>query len=214
MDKHFTKKELKKSLDARILSSCSVPRKEFYETEQTLKKSIKVLRKKTRTQTFKHFYDFCSGHTFNAYYALSTHYPKYADVYDIKFPKAAKKLKTYYPSLMARIQHHEENIYTTQYNLDSNSVVFSIHPCKDLSYRVCEIAIQNQLPIVIVPCCVAKNHRITWLDSFPDLNLYDKHVMKIAEFLASNNYEIQIPIISEKYTPRNKIIVGIPKSYP
>lgn len=212
MDKHFTQKELMKSTDKSRLSLCNVPRKEFYETEQTVKKGLKTLRHMTGIPTFKHFYDFCSGHTFNAQYVLSRRYAKYADVYDIKFPKSSKKLETYYPNNMARIQHHEENIFTTQYdNLEPNSVVFSIHPCKDLAYRVSEIAIQNHLPLIVVPCCIAKNHRISWIDSFPNINPYEKHVMKVIEFITSQNYEVQIKIINQKYTPRNKIIVGIPK---
>lgn len=211
MNKYFTQKEIMKSSDKGKLSLCNIPRKEFYETEQTIKKGFKTLRKMTNTPTFKHFYDFCSGHTFNAHYALSRHYAKYADVYDIKFPMSSKKLETYYSSLFSRIQHHEENIFTNHYNLDKHSIVFSIHPCQDLSYRVSEIAIQNQLPIIIVPCCIAKNHRVTWIDSFEGINTYDKHVMKVAEFIASNNYEVQIKTINQKYTPRNKIIIGVPK---
>lgn len=212
MDKYFTKKELMSSPDKSRLSLCNVPKKEFYETEQTVKKTFKNLRKMTGIPTFKHFYDFCSGHTFNAHYVLSRHYAKYADVYDIRFPKSSKKLETYYPSLMARIQHHEENIYTTHYdNLESNSVVFAIHPCKDLAYRVSEIAIQNQLPLVVVPCCIAKNRRVTWIDSFPNINPYEKNAMKLAEFITSQNYEVQIKTINPKYTPRNKIIIGVPK---
>jgi hypothetical protein len=212
MDKRFTQAEKMKSPDKSRLSLCNVPRKEFYETEQTVKKGLKVLREMTGIPTFKHFYDFCSGHTFNAHYVLSRHYAKYADVYDIKFPKSSKKLETYYPTLMARIQHHEENIFTTQYdNLDSNSVVFSVHPCKDLSYRVSEIAIQNQLPLVVVPCCIAKNHRVSWVDSFPNINPSEKHVMKLVEYITSYGYKVQIRAIDRKYTPRNKIIIGVPK---
>lgn len=211
MDKYFTRHEVMTSTDKSRLASCRVPRKEFYETEQTIKRSLKVVREQTGIQTFKYFYDFCSGHTFNAHYALSRHYAKYANVYDIRFPLAAKKLPTYYPQLISRIQHHEENIFLNTYDLKKNSIVFSIHPCKDLAYRVCEIAFENKLPFVVVPCCVAKNHYPSWIDSFPGINIYERNAMKIAENASRNNYNITVRNINAKYTPRNKIIIGVPR---
>lgn len=210
LSNHYTRKELSSSRDLSILCSSNVRRKEYYETEQTLKKSIKVLRTLTGIHIFKNIYDFCSGHTFNAFYALSRDYAKHAVVFDHKFPKASCKIESYYPRLLPRVQHVEEDIFTHQYNLQPNSFIISIHPCRELAYRVSEIAIQNKLPIVIVPCCPGGSRKLSWLDAFSNINDYDRHAMKVAEFLSSHNYSIKIREINEKYTPRNKIIIGIP----
>ncbi len=206
----YTRKNLFQSRDMSVLALCQVNRKEYFETRESFRKSIKILRKSTGIKTFKNIYDCCSGHTFNAFYALSHQYAKYATVFDRRFPRAAQELQGWYSRYLPRIQYVEENIFTHEYNLEPHSLVFSIHPCRALAFRVAEIAIQNSLPCVIVPCCPGGSQKIPWLDAYPGINHYDKHAMKVAEYLSSHGYIIKIKEINEKYTPRNKIIIGIP----
>ena len=205
----YTEKELSKNMHARNLKFAHVKRKELYETSITLDKSLKVIKQHYGTDRLHTVYDFCSGHTFNGYYAVSKNYSKFAVCIDIKFPKSSYRLETLYNQRL-RVEHREEDIYKTDYNLNPNSVVLSIHPCKTLSYRVTDIAIKNKLPIVIVPCCECKSPHSTSLHDLNIINKYTKHCLGIIMWLEHNNYTIRTKEINQAFTPKNMIIIGIP----
>lgn len=209
--KPYPQKDLLKSRDMSYLSRCFIEKKEYIETKDTLEKSIQFIRDYYKIDRLDTIVDFCSGHTFNASFALSRNYSKYVLCIDSRFPNSSNRLQTYYQKYMPRMILKQENIFTNNYNIPKLSLVLSIHPCRDLSYRVSEIAIQNRVPIVIVPCCTGGNNRRSWIDDFPDINRYDRHSMKIAQFLEEYGYNIRIRSINKNYTPRNNIIIGLPR---
>ena len=207
---HYTSEELCKNRDMSYLHKCNVDKKEYVETKDTLEKSIKIIRDFYNIDRLNLIADFCSGHTFNAFFALTRNYTKYVWIHDIRFPKAAEKLPSYYLNYASRIEHRQGNIFLNNYSFPEFSMVLSVHPCKDMSYRVAEIAIQNKVPLVIVPCCVG-GRRKSWVDEFPNIDTHTRHAMKLTQFIECNNYDIKIKTINKTYTPRNYIIIGTPK---
>ena len=210
--KPYPQKDLLRSHDMSYLSRCFIEKKEYIETKDTLEKSIRFVRDYYKIDRLNVIADFCSGHTFNALFALSRNYSKYVWCIDSRFPDSSYRLQTYYQKYMPRMILKQENIFLNDYSIPKYSLVLSIHPCRDLSYRIAEIAIQSRLPAVIVPCCVGGNRRKSWIDGFSNINTYDRHSMKVAQFLEEHSYDIKIRTINKNYTPRNNIIIGLPQT--
>lgn len=208
--KPYLQKDLLKSHDMSYLSRCFIEKKEYIETKDTLEKSIKFIREYYKIGRLNVIADFCSGHTFNALFALSRNYSKYVWCIDSRFPDSSYRLQTYYQKYVPRMVLKQGNIFLNDYKIPEYSLVLSVHPCRDLSYRIAEIAAQNRSPIVIVPCCIG-GHRKSWIDEFSNINGYDRHSMKIAQFLEERNYDIKIRTINKNYTPRNNIVIGLPR---
>lgn len=206
---HYGKSDFK-TRDMSYLYECNVDKKEFFESKETLDKSIKTMRKHYGVDRLDTIYDFCSGHSFSCYYALTHNYTKYAIAVDIRHPNAHTKVASYYPQMIPRVQYIENNIFLNEYKIPQNCMVLGIHPCRDLVFRVMEIAIQNRVPFAVVPCCKKKNIP-SWLDDFDCLTDYQRYAMKVTQFAVSKGYNVSIKKINEKYTPRNFIIIGLPK---
>jgi len=212
-NKGYKQSDFFKSRDMSYLSRSEIRKKEYIETRDTLKKSINYIRNYYKIDRLNIIADFCSGNTFNGYFALSREYTKYVWLIDERFSKSSNVLSTYYQRYVPRTVYMPGNIFLKDYKLPEYSLVLSIHPCRDLAYRVSEIAIQNRKPIVIVPCCIGGPRR-SWIDSFSMLDQYTRYSMKIAQFIEENNYSIMIRTINKIFTPRNNIIIGLPKDSP
>ncbi len=209
-NKGYEPSDFVKSRDMSYLSRAEIRKKEYIETRDTLKKSINVIRDYYGVDRLNVIADFCSGNTFNGYFALSREYAKYVWLIDQRFSKSSGVLSTYYQRFVPRTVYMEENIFLKDFKIPEYSLVLSIHPCRDLAYRISEIAIQNRKPIVVVPCCVGGPRR-SWIDAFGGLDQYTRYSMKIAQFIEENNYSITIRTINKKFTPKNNIIIGLPK---
>lgn len=209
-NKGYEQSDFLKSRDMSYLSRSEIRKKEYIETRDTLKKSIKLIRDYYKIDRLNVIADFCSGNTFNGYFALSREYTKYVWLIDESFSKSSNVLSTYYHRYVPRTVYISGNIFLKDYKLPEYSLVLSIHPCRDLAYRVSEIAIQNRKPIVIVPCCIG-GPRKSWIDSFSILDRYVRYSMKVAQFIEENNYLIEVRTINKKFTDRNNIIIGLPK---
>ncbi len=138
-------------------------------------------------------------------------YSKYVWSVDSIFPDSSYRLQTYYQRYVPILILRQDNIFLTNYKIPKYSLVLSIHPCGDLSYRIAEIATDNRSPIIIVPCCVG-GHRKSWIDGFDHIDIYDRHSMKIAQFIEERNYNIKIRTINKSYTPKNNVIIGLPRT--
>lgn len=206
---HVTREEIIRTRDLSSIMGSNIKAKEFFETRDTIDKSLPIVKKYFEVKKLKTIYDFTSGHTFNGLYALARNQCNNIVSVDLHFPRAANIIQSYYPRLMARMETREEDIYRSEYNISDQSAVLSIHPCNNLAYRVCDIAIENRVPIILVPCCVAKGHP-SFLDAF-GLNSNTKHELKLAHYLSTAGYDIRICKITERATPRNTIIIGLPK---
>jgi hypothetical protein len=209
-NKGYKQADFAKSRDMSYLSRAEIRKKEYFETHDTLKKSINIIRDYYKVDRLNVIADFCAGNTFNGYFALSRGYTKYVWFIDQRFSKSSGVLSTYYQRFVPRTMYIEENIFLKDFKMPEYSLVLSVHPCRDLAYRVAEIAIQNRKPVVIVPCCVGGPRR-SWIDAFDGIDQYTRYSMKIAQFIEENNYSISIRTINKKFTPRNNIIIGIPK---
>jgi len=205
----YSKKDLK-TRDMSYLLESNIDKKEFFESKQTIDKSMPIIRKFFGVDRLNIIYDFCSGHSFSCFYAVTRDVTKYAISIDQRNPESTYKISSYYPQFMSRVTYKEANIFTNDFKIEANSVVLGIHPCRDLAFRVAEIAVTNRVPIVIVPCCKGGNVK-SWIDSFDDLSDYQRYSMKIAEYIDVNNYEIHVKKINTIYTPKNIIIIGLPR---
>ena len=203
-----TREQIIKNRDLANIVGSDIKVKEFFETRDTIDKSMSIVKSFLEVRKLKSIYEFTSGHTFSGLYALSRNHCNNVVSIDLHFPKSAIKIQSHYPRLLARFETREEDIYRNNYTLPRNSAVISIHPCGNLSYRVCDIAIENKAPIVIVPCCIPKGHQ-SYLDKF-EINKHLKHELKIANYLAEEGYKITVKKIIQAATPRNTIIIGIP----
>ncbi len=199
-----------KTRDMSYLKSSNIEKKEFFETKETIDKALPVVRKFFGVDRLNIVYDLCSGHSFSCYYTVSRNLTKYAISIDRRNPKNSYTLSSFYPQFIPRVSYRESDIFLNDYVIEPYSVVLGIHPCADLAFRVAEIAIKSRVPVIIVPCCKGGKVK-SWIDSLNNLTDYQRYSMKIAELIAINNYEIKIKKINEIYTPKNIIIIGIPR---
>ena len=204
----YPQKLLMKSRDSSSLCVSRVKNKEYWETKDTYQKSIPLVLKKLKLTRFHTVYDFCSSHGFNIPFIIARNKAKYGIAHDIRPSKASKALWSRYPRIAARMEYRKEDIYTTKYNLKDNSLIMSIHPCKGLALRVCDISIENKLPIVIVPCCIGKID--PFFAPFENIKKYDKWCLTVGQKLTKANYNISIKYIRKSATPVNTIIIGTP----
>ena len=205
----YTEKLLARSRDAGYLKESRVKAKEFYETVDVFKKGTLYTLKRQSMDRFDTIYDFCASHGFNVPYTLSRDKAKYGTAIDISPSKASRRLWSYYSRLSARMEYRQENIYETEYNLNDNSLVLAVHPCRNLAKRVVDISIDNNLPIVISPCCIGKQSE-SLISKFNDVPLYTRWCISVAEPLHNAGYDIQVRYIRKSVTPVNTVIIGIP----
>ena len=205
----YTEKLLKSSRDAGYLKMSRVPAKEYYETADVFRKGITHVLKTQSMSRFNVIYDFCASHGFNIVYTLARNKAKYGPAIDIHPSKASRRLWSYYPRLSARMNYRQENIYKTEYNLEDNSLVLAIHPCRNLCNIVVNIAIKNSLPIVVSPCCIGKQKN-SLVSKFNDISPYTRWCINVAEPLQDAGYNIHVKQIRRSVTPVNNIIIGIP----
>ena len=200
--------ELFKISDLSNIVSSNIKVKEFYETRDTIDKAMPIIKKFYGTRKLRTIYEFTAGHTFSGLYALARNHCNNVVSLDLHFPKSTLSIQSKYSKLMARLETREEDIYQNEYQIPTYSTVLSIHPCRNLSYRVCDIAIENNSPIILEPCCTPKGYP-SYLDTF-EINKHLKHELKLANYLSSAGYDIRIKKITSKATPRNTIIIGTP----
>jgi len=208
MKKHYPQRLLRKSHDASNMKLSHISLKEYYETYDTYRKSIPLVLKKLKLTRFHTIYDFCSSHGFDITYIIARNKAKYGIAHDIHPSKASRLLWSRYPRIAARMEYRKEDIYTTKYNLKDNSLIMSIHPCRGLALRVCDISIENKLPVVIVPCCIGKID--PFFASFENIKKYDKWCLTVGQRLTKADYNISVRYIRKAATPVNTIIIGTP----
>ena len=204
----YSNKLLRTSRDAGYLMMSRVKAKEFYETHDTYLKAIPYVLKKLGIRRFNEVHDYCASHGFNIPYIISRDRAKYGIAHDIRPSKASRRLWSYYQRVSTRMEYRQEDIYKTEYNIRDNSLVLAIHPCRGLALRVCEIAIKNDVPIVISPCCVGRIN--PFYMHFEGISHYDKWCLTIGEKLVRAGYDITVRKIRSSATPVGTIIIGMP----
>jgi len=205
---HYSRKTLSKYRDANSAYLARIKEKEFWETHDTVEKSLPYIRKKLEVRRIDTLLDLCSGCSLNGYYTVAKNYAKCCVCVDKKFPKSSYRLGGYYSRFAGRVSFREESIYDNKYDVTRNSVVMSIHPCRELAFRVLDIAFDNDASIVIVPCCIGKN-RSTWIDNFCDVSRYTRWCMKIAEKIVDAGYDVTVRKVRESATPVGNILIGV-----
>jgi len=206
----YPQKLLLKSRDASNLCVSHVKNKEYWETKNVYDKSVSHILKQMHINRFHTVYDFCSSHGFNIPYMISRNRAKYGIAHDIHPSKASRLLWSRYPRIAARMEYRKEDIYTTKYNLEDNSLVMAIHPCRNLAHRVVDIAVENNTPIVISPCCIG-SMKDSLVSKFSDIiKPYTRWCIAVSEPLYKADYNIKIRYIRESATPVNTIIIGTP----
>src|SRR3990167_7164263 len=133
-NKGYKQSDFFKSRDMSYLSRSEIAKKEYIETRDTLKKSINYIQQ--QNAVIRNYYkidrlnviaDFCSGNTFNGYFALSREYTKYVWLIDERFSKSSNILSTYYQRYVPRTVYMADNIFLKDYKIPEYSLVLSIH---------------------------------------------------------------------------------------
>ena len=207
---NYPQKLLLRSRDASNMRVAHVKEKEYWETHDTYEKSVPYILKKLNLTRFHTVHDFCASHGANIPYILSRGKANYGIAHDLHPPRSSKKLWSYYPRMTARMEYRQEDIYKTEYNLEDNSLVMAIHPCRSLANRTVDIAIENNTPIVVVPCCIGKN-TTSLVTKFQNVPKYTRWCISVAEPLYEAGYDIHVRYIRTSATPVGTIIIGIPQ---
>lgn len=205
----YSQKLLRKSRDASCMELSHIDGKEYWETHDVYKKGVLYALKQSNLTRFHTIHDFCSGHGANIPYAIVRNKAKFGIAYNIFAPKSSKKLWSYYGRIAARMTYKIEDIYQEKYNLENNSLVLSIHPCGNLCHRIVDIALNNNTPIVIVPCCIGTK-RDSLISKFDNIPAYTRWCIAVTEPLYKAGYYINVRKIRDRATPVNNIIIGIP----
>ena len=206
---HYPQKLLLKARDASNMYLSHIKVKEYWETHDTYEKSVPYILKKLNLTRFTTVHDFCASHGANIPYILSRNKANYGIAHDIHPSKASNKLWSYYPRITARMEYRQEDIHRTEYNLEDNSLVMGIHACRELSLRICDIAVQNKLPIVLVPCCIG-SMKDSLISKFEGISKYTRWCISIGEQLYKVDYNIHVRYIRKDATPVGTILIGIP----
>ena len=201
-------KLLKKSRDASNMCLSYIPAKEYYEIKDVFDKGVSYILKLSKLSRFDTIHDFCSGHGANITHAIARNKAKYGIAYNIHAPKSSQRLWSRYPQITARMVYKEEDIYQTEYNLKDNSLVIGLHPCRGLALRICDIAIKNNSPVIITPCCIGRID--PFFAPFENIKKYDKWCLTIGQKLTKVGYNLNIRQIRKSATPVGTIIIGIP----
>ncbi len=209
VESQYSRKLLLRSNDASNLCLSSVKAKEYWETHDVYTKSVPYILRQLHLRRFHTVHDFCASHGFNIPYIVARNRAKFGVAHDIHPSMASRKLWSRYSRLTARMEYRQEDIYRTKYNLEDNSLVMAIHPCRNLAHRVVEIAIDNNLPVVISPCCIGSK-KDSLISKFDNILPYTRWCIAVAEPLYKADYDIKVRYIRESATPVNTIIVGIP----
>jgi len=106
----------------------------------------------------------------------------------------------------------DQDIYSST-DLQSGSLVLSLHACGNLTDRVIELALRSNSDFAVMSCCHGDRQYFTPAN-MPDESLVDKlgrdHYMDLVRrnYVAEKGYNTGIFEVPEELTPKNRIIWG------
>lgn len=205
--KHFTGDTLFDRIARVVCEANCLPRKELYE-------SWEVARRTRRRFRGGRIVDLACGHGLVAHLMLLLDdSSESALCVDKRIPPSASQLSVAmmraWPRLEGRITYRENSIEDVA--LDANDVVVSAHACGALTDTVLSRAVQAQCRVAVLPCCHDERTCDTGgLEGWVDLSLAID--VGRAHRLTAAGYEVHAQLVPEAITPKNRLLLGSPKT--
>ena len=184
-----------------------LPRKELYEAWETARRVRRLFRG-------GRVVDLAGGHGLLAQIMLLLDDTSpYAVVVDPSIPASAEKLNAVlaaaWPRIDRRVKYRNADIDNVA--LEPSDVVVSCHACGGLTDQVIDRATFVRARVAVLPCCHdlkdADTGNLTgWIDGPLALDI------RRAEKLRSHNYDVWTQTIPADITPKNRLLIGAPKS--
>jgi hypothetical protein len=183
-----------------------LPRKELYE-------SWEVARRVRRKVRGRRVVDLACGHGLIAQLMLLLDdSSREAIAVDARLPESAERVRHAmiegWPRLAARVALEEAPLEGVE--VHPGDLVVSAHACGALTDRVLDAAIARRAHVAVLPCChdvetCDRGGLSGWLD--PALAI---DVTRAARLRAAG-YEVLTQSIPEAITPKNRLLLGIPR---
>ena len=182
-----------------------LPRKEFYETWEVVKR----IRRRFRDRPVV---EFAAGHGFLAalMVLLEDAIPR-AMCTDVTKPPSHDRLLHVlvreWPRLQGRVTYLEKRI--SEVDLTPDSLAVSVHACGGLTDQVLDRALAARAAVAVLPCCqsFAKGDDAGlsgWMDTALAIDAAR------AARLSAAGYRVVTTTIPEEITPKNRLLMGWP----
>lgn len=196
------------TLGRAVCAAGVLPRKELYEAWAVAKR----VRRQFRGGRVM---DLAGGHGLLAHaMLLLDDTSPYAVVVDAAIPPSAAKLHdaivSVWPRLAHRVKFRASEIDAV--GIEPNDVVVSCHACGGLTDRILDLATSAGARVAVLPCChdldTGDTGNLTgWLDGPLAID-----VMR-TQRLRGLGYQVSTHTIPDAITPKNRLLVGRPRSY-
>ncbi|SMC71676.1 Methyltransferase domain-containing protein [Desulfocicer vacuolatum DSM 3385] len=203
----FTKETLFDKIARSVCRAGTLPRKELYEAWETA-------RRVRRRYKGGRVVDLACGHGLLGHIMLILdNTSDHALCIDRKLPDNARKLSqtllTDWPRLVGKIHFKEMDI--EDITIYSHDVVVSAHACGSLTDVIIDKAIMGNARLAVLPCChnlktCPTGNLTPWME--PTLAVDAVRAMK----LQSRGYDIFTAKIPDTITPKNRLLMGHPRS--
>mgnify|MGYP001554087701 FL=1 len=138
---------------------------------------------------------------------------EYATCVDIQQPPSHATLlailEKKWPRLQGRVRFAESRIEDSE--IPPNALLASVHACGSLTDQVLDLAIGHQCRVAVLPCC----HDLEKCDTGNLLGWMEGPLAvdaTRAARLRNAGFEVQTAAIPQDITPKNRLLMGWPKS--
>ncbi|MFH1439793.1 MAG: methyltransferase [Candidatus Woesearchaeota archaeon] len=176
--------------------------------------------------------DLCAGNSLNSALWLLYGYNVYAiDNKETRFSEAVRwKIDEKYPHNFHYSKKDVEETSFTDYvyeivdKYEKRCIITAVHACGKLTDRTISIAVRYDLPFAVVPCCHNTNlegmlapfdqsneHLQDQVAYFEDIRAYID-LMRI-NYATEQGYKVVLKALPKQVTEKNRIIIGLPKTF-
>jgi len=167
---------------------------------------------------FEQVIDLCAGNGLGGFLFNYYWFAEKSILVDIKKPKRFSKIAGLfkkYEMNFEYLEHDVNKLSIKEIAQARNSFIIGIHTCGSLSDRILQVAVENNIPFALMPCCHENDFRAYRLQSPPDprfLMYPDKadyfNLVRL-QYAREKGYSCDILEISRKITPKNKVLIGV-----
>jgi len=166
-------------------------------------------------------YDLCSGNGLTSFMFLLLSLAGKSVMYDTRQTNKFIKLQKLFRTHRFDYQFHQQDINLPIYLSQNKNkkAIISIHPCAGLADRVIQISLDSKLPFALMTCCHKQIESVSYtLRNPPDsrLMLYEETSDYIdlvrQRYIEERGWFCYRFEIDKRISPRNHILVGVPKS--
>lgn len=189
-----------------LCDAASLPRKEFHE-------SWEVARRVHRRLKGRRPVDLCAGHGLTGLLVSIMDKDAPAPVLcDRSKPDSHAEM---FEALSTRWPKLKDTTYVVgdirELPVNSSDLVVSVHACGPLTDKVLDKAVSARAPVAVLPCCHSERlnddrQLAAWMPV--DVAIDAARAMRLQDA----GYDTHLATIPERITPKNRLILGWPKS--